>query len=834
MPNLYFDQLIDQLKPVVYDTDFDTLFQSLTENEDGPTKFKLKMELRRLAAPCHRTVDLRNQVDGECRPYEYNGRRHQLDDVAIEIFEQGLETYKGVFTQDTFEQILDADNHLRQAREEERAFAQSLANHNAEPLSGQSPFLNNDNEAESYLLETFHFGQYPYRAEERMNFTIEVGLEDSKGKNYQAVTADISITGMRVRVNDEHNLQYGDSLSLYFTGLAKEFTVNPETRIPYRVVGVQEVDGKHYLSLNRDPDYQSAELDKFFHRFINGYKKRYRVNIDNTYNTILNKGHEQFLLPRMQQLPVFFSEANKQLVADYVLTTDNNRFILSNWINELNQISFGSIFNLRRSRWLLHDLAQKEHARLLVMTFSITARGKIYNYSATAEELQKTGLWDTYIAFGSKKASWRVYQIDLRRVDLNQAWQPQSVPKNINVPFRINPPTAQVKRAIAPLRYMGVVNDITESLQGFFNTGIEKEQLSSLKAFAHPPSTPIRTKEARLEFINLRSEKRFSYRSRCRVKVGKLVRDGMIIDLSVSGLQVQIDTQLPAEKGDNVEISMTGFKKLYKKAKLDHLNYIVASIDDAQTTLRLKIEGDHEQHMGSEFIRFLIREQRDLLKLQVENTSINGLELCLRNLYCDAPASLPVFLYRNKKRRTSVRRAGLSKWPSGWAKLLDKFPGSQPSAINLQPLLRGSSLTEELLPRLNEMDRTSEPVTLLLLLRLYRQNGEDIVQTQWLEDNDNQAIESFIEQSIPNSIFRAVTVTLSRTGRPDTQFIQAELNYISRYAAYRAQEIEEDLWQVYAIADTVDVTESLLEFALSGTDAIKEQQERLNNWLNKF
>jgi hypothetical protein len=132
------------------------------------------------------------------------------------------------------------------------------------------------------------------------------------------------------------------------------------------------------------------------------------------------------------------------------------------------------------------------------------------------------------------------------------------------------------------------------------------------------------------------------------------------------------------------------------------------------------------------------------------------------------------------------------------------------------------------------MDRTSEPVTLLLLLRLYRQNGEDIVQTQWLEGNDNQAIESFIEQSIPNSIFRAITVTLSRTGRPDTQFIQAELNYISRYAAYRAQEIEEDLWQVYAIADTVDVTESLLEFALSGTDAIKEQQERLNNWLNKF
>lgn len=834
MPNPYFDQLIDQLKPVVYDTDFDALFQSLTENEDGPTKFKLKMELRRLAAPCHRTVDLRNQVDGECRPYEYNGRRHQLDDIAIEIFERGLETYKGVFTQDTFEQIQDADNHLRQAHEEEKAFAQSLADHNAEPLSGQSPFMNSNNEAESYLLETFHFGQYPYRAEERMNFTIEIGLEDSKGENYQAVTADISITGMRVRVNDKHNLQYGDSLSLYFTGLAKEFTVNPETKIPYRVVGVQEIDGKHYLSLNRDPNYQSAELDAFFHRFINGYKKRYRVNIDNTYNTILNKGHEQLLLPRMQQLPVFFSESNQQLVADYVLTTDNNRFILNHWLNELNQISFGSIFNQRRSRWLLQDLAQKQQARLLVMTFSITARGKIYNYSATAEELQKTGLWDTYIAFGSKKSSWRVYQIDLRRVDLSRAWQPQSIPKNINIPFRINPPTAQVKKAIEPLRYVGIASDITESLQAFFNTGIEKEQLASLKAFAHSPSTPLRTKEARLEFINLRSEKRFNYRSRCRIKAGKLVRDGMIIDLSVGGLQVQIDTPLPAEIDDHIDISMIGFKKRYKKTKLDNLAYTLASIDEARTTLHLKVAGDHEQHMGSEFIRFLIREQRDLLKLQVENTSINGLELCLRNLYCDAPGSLPVFLYRNKQHKTSVRRAGLSNWPSGWTQLLSKLPGSQKNAINLQPLLRGSSLIEHLLPRLNQMDRTSEPVTLLLLLRLYRQNGEDIIQTQWLESNDNHAIDSFIEQSIPNSLFQAVTVTLSRTGRPDTQFIQAELNYISHYAAYRAQEIEEDLWQVYAIADTVDVTESLLEFALPGTDTIKEQQERLNNWLNKF
>lgn len=834
MPNSYFDQLIDQLKPVVYDTDFDTLFQSVTEHEEGPTRFKLKMELRRLAAPCHRSIDLRHQVDGDCYPYEYNGRRHQLDDVAVEIFERGLDTYKGVFTQDTFEQILDSNNHLRQLREQEQMFAQSLAEHNAEPLNSQSPFLNTDNDTAPYLLETFHFGQYPYRTEERMHFTIEVALEDSQGHQYTAVTTDISITGMRVRLNDPHTLQYGDAVSLYFTGLAKEFTVDSSIHIPYRVVHTQKTDGKYYLSLSRHPSFQSSELDQFFHRFINGYKKRYRVNVDNTYNTVVSKGHEQFLLPRMRQLPLFLSEKNKQLVADYVLTTDNNRFILNHWVNELNQVNLGSVFNQRRSGWLLKALKEKRQTQLLVLTFSITAHGKIYNYSATKEELLKTGLWDTFIAFGHRKASWRVYQIDLRSIDGNTAWKPQSVPLSVDVPFRLSPPSDAVKSAISPLRYLAVIHDVTAPLRECFNSELEKDQLPSLKAFAHPPAAPIRTKEARLEFMNLRREKRFSYRSRCRLRVGKLIRDGMILDLSVNGLKIQIDTPVKADVQDTVDLTMTGLNKLFKKAKLDHLAYQIAAIDNDKTTLHLQLSGDAKQHAGARFIEFLIEEQRDLLKPQIDNTSLNGLALCLRNLYCDAPASLPLFLYRNKKRKTAVRRVGISSWDSGWSALLSGFPGSQHSALNLQPALRGDALTDVLLPHLNEMDRSSEPVCLLLLVRVYHQNGEAIVQSQWVQDGDNATIESFVEQSLPNSIFRAVLVSLSRTGRPDTQFIQAELNYLSRYAAYRAEEIEEDLWQVFAIADTVDITDTVLAFLSPETHVIEEQQTRLHQWLDQF
>ena len=51
--------LLEQLLPLLYESDFDTLFANLTQGESNNTRFLLKMELKRLAAPCVRSIDLR-------------------------------------------------------------------------------------------------------------------------------------------------------------------------------------------------------------------------------------------------------------------------------------------------------------------------------------------------------------------------------------------------------------------------------------------------------------------------------------------------------------------------------------------------------------------------------------------------------------------------------------------------------------------------------------------------------------------------------------------------------------------------------------------------------
>ena len=51
---------------------------------------------------------------------------------------------------------------------------------------------------------------------------------------------------------------------------------------------------------------------------------------------------------------------------------------------------------------------------------------------------------------------------------------------------------------------------------------------------------------------------------------------------------------------------------------------------------------------------------------------------------------------------------------------------------------------------------------------------------------------------------------LARTGRPDFETMQSELNYVSVYAVHKAKLLEEQLWNVSAMGDIIDVTDEVL------------------------
>ena len=107
-----YQSIIDEFRGRVLSKDFETEFASITKKIPKTERFLLKMELKRLANPCTRLIDLRGHVDGECRAFEHEERTHYLDDIAIKVFEETFADYQA-YTFGVYEAVMNTENNFR-------------------------------------------------------------------------------------------------------------------------------------------------------------------------------------------------------------------------------------------------------------------------------------------------------------------------------------------------------------------------------------------------------------------------------------------------------------------------------------------------------------------------------------------------------------------------------------------------------------------------------------------------------------------------------------------------------------------------------------------------
>ena len=115
-----YQKIIDDFSGQVLNSDFEATFSSAAKNVPKTERFLLKMELKRLAAPCTRLIDLRGHVDGECKPFEHEGRTHFLDDIAVKVFTDAFMRYSG-YTFGVYEATMSTENNFRIIYQKEKS-----------------------------------------------------------------------------------------------------------------------------------------------------------------------------------------------------------------------------------------------------------------------------------------------------------------------------------------------------------------------------------------------------------------------------------------------------------------------------------------------------------------------------------------------------------------------------------------------------------------------------------------------------------------------------------------------------------------------------------------
>ena len=813
--------LVNELKQYLGNTKFDLIFKSKTAELSKPEQFLMKMEMSRLSQPIARFIDLRGLVTGQVKAYEHNGKQHFMDDTAIDVFEKAIEQYGG-YTLAVYEDVMNTENNHRVLQKK---------------AAKQKNFQEQDN---NFSTNVIKFASYESRIEERMNYSIKVTIEYNDKKNIPASTSDISLSGCKIKLATRNIIRKGQLIAMRLVGLEQEFELGLKDGIQYEVVAVENISHDfNYVRLKRTYIENNEAFDAFLENFIHGNKRRYKVNLDNTLDAVVSKGYEQYYIPRVTSLYAFLSKKDDQYYPSLSLTTENNIFIQRYFTDERGEPCLYSILNHQRIKQLLSQITAVKEDYLY--TFTHVSSGKIYYYSATRSELDKSlKLRDLFLGFGSQKDSWQSFKIQIIPSHPDDAYVPLSLPNSAgaNIEKLNKPPSPRVQGLIQDVKYIVVLTNIGNKVEqeNYKKITYDDSLLGQLKHFGHAKhTTPPHLNSTPLEYVNLRAHARYLYKTNVEVHSSNKTLNASTRDFSVMGLQLEFDQQISFKKGDIVNLTFPDLQKITKKHKLDELKYEVMAVNKSLTTINLKAyQIVKEPHDGINFFTQLIENNKDKLTASEEEPKIEGLSTALRNMVTKSVCQFPLYL-RKEAAHFEVGAVGIGLYASPLHIILQNF-GILNDKTDLSNILTREQMANVITPNIKDLSRQDPPLAFTLAINFNPREDKmsDAIESQCILGDDYSSFTEQISKGIKSQLIFIMRLYISRTGRPDTDYLANELNYVSQYALHKAKDLQGALWSVVGVGDIVDITEEALSHCQFEQQKIDQMSRRKLLWLNRW
>tara|TARA_Y100000766_G_scaffold242311_1_gene220557 strand:- start:88 stop:2613 length:2526 start_codon:yes stop_codon:yes gene_type:complete len=805
-----YADIIEQLKPMVNEPEFNQVLLQTAADVPKEKRFLIKMEVKRLAKPCMRTIDLRGHVDGKCKKYVHEGRSHYMDDLAVDKFEEQIRVF-GRYTYGVYEAVQNTENNFRLIREKE--LAQERAHKENPTAKKRSAVL------EQFKVPTVNLLDYRQRNTERMNFAVAVEVFNNAGQAMRGLSVDISLEGLQIKLAKDAFFKTGETLFIFFRGLENEFAMDKKNGIAYKLVKIITKNDVNYLALQRDKDCPSPAFDKFLESFIHGNKRRYKVNMSNTIEAITSKTCEQYFSPRSPTLPVYIDVINKTLVPRFAMVNEVNRETVQYWQDEDENCRLNFLLTQERLMRLLNK--SDEVREIFVFSFTHLHSDKVYFYSASFEELlQKDTLLKIFLGFGSKKASWRVFKITLTDMVPEQAHIPLSIPDSVGSKVKkLNtPPSARLMSKLKNLRYLAHVTDVTSvtGQETYNEFTFNRENLSHLRVFGHPRNrAPSNIHLVRFKYEEQRIESRYQLRTQIEARFNNedAVHKGVSEDISVHGLglRVELNKEYKGSLEGRIEVAFPRLQEIANTFDVMHLQYEIIYHNVEKNILHLKTMPGEEGKSARAFFEELIKKNKANLKVDNDEEEVPGIGQALRCINARNATSLS-FLMSKEGVRYTPQACIVGKQDERITTLTTQY--AEQGKVNLEFLFRDRKQDSPFVQSgIKAVKLENMPLRQELFISFDASQKEPrmaIIPRYSDKFESNEQRRAFIREAMVRGQFIAIHVMLTTTGKPDMSMLQTEINYVTMYAMHRARELEKKMWSIAACSHLVDVTDEVL------------------------
>lgn len=593
----------------------------LAPNVRGPVAFRIKCEIARLSKPSLRPVRVEQYLsDIDVFPFKYDGLVHHIESSTRHELLRQIKLYGNAYT-------VGVEEHL------------------TEFIKKNTDAIKHAQILKHLKVTAINISEMSRRREERMYLGVKAeiivlpgdidaslpinSLVENGRRRFAAVTQNLSGQGLRLRA--QYNPRLGSLCLIRFTGLESEY-VFQQPYVLYRCVGSVQIaasakmpDGDWFRwSLKKIEHHEQGELTDFIQRQIQINRGRYRVDVDNIEQNVIQQSAEQFITNRDEGFTVFAS-MDKPLAG----------------FGNLNGQKLFNRFGVENKN-ALPDLIQKDGLSNIplggavfwvVLLQNDTFFSSILSAQSalTAKLLQQTVI----------REGGMVFQVSHAPVDSQLAFTTNCLPKDSSCGRK-----ADRQRRLTDF-YAKNARSIIDSIKSTLHFHpLDKGLLGALLP-AHTPLTDAEQKEMsrfcltsiasrNLLFVTAKSreqrqEDRFKIDTTAEIEHAKNRLTGRVVNISESGCRIELNQKTDILKHQVISVK---FPQMTPIGTLQPMGRYQV-MDVSGTTLRLFADTKSRLSIREYMSHYLDRHFNDSYSTELgqESKSLVGLERALRNLH---------------------------------------------------------------------------------------------------------------------------------------------------------------------------------------------------------
>jgi len=678
--------------------DKELITEIVVESSDT-SRFLWRMEESRLTRPCFQAIDMRAFVTDECHRYAFNDCVHYLDDISFQLFEQGLREHNGVYTVGTFETIMGGAHTLQaqqtKCEEAERrpgevgqrrlqrahaaTFERAACGQRSGPGESDVPAVLVDNPA---LLP---LGYFRRRSHPRLQYACAVVLERGNIR-INGITGDISVSGVRVHIKGLTAFKPDQEVLLSYPGLEHEAGKTDVKHIAYRIISREQHKEETVLCLQRSDSDKPAGFSQFIEDFIGRYRRKYKLDVDDEYQSIVSWYYERCYAQSAKQIPFYVEQSDaSDLRIQAVAMSEGNSHLARFFCTDADNYNFTPLC-------LPHRLQQLQHKRSFVMAM-FRQRGAqdqcMRIHSAADFEFSSRDAFRDMISYTMAQSDHCVVKVHVSQVPAVSVSEQKLDEVSQRLQYKSETQMVALRERLRKLRLVGCIIDLTQAFQQLTErcgesaagsgelaawVGSEHRCLVSgaVKEKLSIPPEDLRPELIRFGYVERRREDRYLAETSVEVDIGGKVYQGLSKDISIRGMRIQLHTRVDVKKSVAVKVGLVSLQRRKSVTNLMDIPYRVVQTRDEEegTVLMLeRISGGKCEGLKEFFVELIAKNQHKLGVDTGDIWSATTSRIYEALLAANTP-TVPFFLARNSEGGAHLQFVGI---PESGGPLLDYF-----------------------------------------------------------------------------------------------------------------------------------------------------------------